>query len=740
MVIRLLLALAALSATTRAEDSAGPISGVAIGFDSAIKVGRWTPIGFDISGDPGATVQPAVTAPDPDGSETTWQLPPVTLDGSGRGRAAGIFKLGRLGGTIRVSTEAASLSIQAGPDLAAGQTSSTTYTQEVPFVGVLGSALGLEAAFASTDADGKPVESALKGRMAKFEAVDSLPVTGAGFDALDVIVLSQRFDLDEARSSALAEWVRAGGHLIVALGTDPQSFANSPVSQWVPVVVQDKAAFGELASLTGRVVSAPPLAVALTSPVRGVRIHSEDGQTLAGSLSGPLAVRTTYGLGRITVLAVDWNDNRLATWPGLPGLYLYLADLEPESRQAAAGQSAQLRPTGITELATQLAALLDHFPAVRRPSYWTVILFAMAFMLLVGPLDYLLVHRVLKQPRLTWFTFPAWILFAAAAATMGADRLNSSERLSNQFDLVDVDAVTGQTLVQSWVTVYSPESRRLAANANVADWLSGDAERTMRISWSGTPESGFGGMYRSGGLNLANPPYSFDNGPVTVENVPIGQWSSKALSATWEDKGSTTAAPLVTSDLADDGTGLLTGTFTHRLPDAITDYCVAYGTAAYFPRPPERVEDVPSIRPGVPWSPEDRISRRLLERYLQGLTERYHSNAKATGNSTTLTTEAYDPLGLDPFPLARILTFFEAAKGPAYTGLSNSSLERSDFSSLLSLKRAVVFGRIAAPAAEYAVDGAPLKSQERWTFVRLVLPVKPGVAPTLRQRGDLKIR
>jgi len=184
----------------------------------------------------------------------------------------------------------------------------------------------------------------------------------------------------------------------------------------------------------------------------------------------------------------------------------------------------------------------------------------------------------------------------------------------------------------------------------------------------------------------------------------------------------------------------VTGTFTHHLPDAVTDYCVAYGTGAYFPRASARVDQSPAIAPGVPWSPEDRISRRLLERYLQGLTERYVSSPKAAESSTMLTTEAYDPLGLDPFPLVRLLTFYDAANGPTYSGLTNFGLARDDLSRLLPLKRAVLFGRIASPAATYEVYGAPLQPQERWSFVRIVLPVKLGVAPSLRERGDLQIR
>ena len=99
-----------------------------------------------------------------------------------------------------------------------------------------------------------------------------------------------------------------------------------------------------------------------------------------------------------------------------------------------------------------------------------------------------------------------------------------------------------------------------------------------------------------------------------------------------------------------------------------------------------------------------------------------------------------DPLGLDPFPLARIVTFYDVADGPHYTGLENHSLGRSDFSRLLSFKRAVLFGRISSAAAEYKIDGADVQPQERWTFIRIVLPVKPGTPPNLRDTDVRTIR
>lgn len=721
-----------------AADTPVAISDVRIGFAGAVKVGRWIPITFHLSGPAGATIDASVAAPDPDGSETAWKLPATTLDASGSGTVSGLFKIGRLDGTIRLTAGSARFTIPAGPAPPAGAVACVPQSQHVPLIVVLGTAPGFAAAPNDADNQRRMATGAPPLKVAEFPAATDLPIQSDAYDAADVVVLSQQFDLSVEQSVALADWVRQGGHVIVALGGDPRPFAESPIASWAPIRASGGERFRELAALVERVPGAPPIIA--TGGLAGVRIEAPGGVVLAKSLNAPLATRSPYGLGRVTALAVAWSDQRLQTWPGLHGLCRYLADLDRFAANSGGDTRTQLRPTGVSDLATQLASQLDHFRSVRRPSYWTVISFAAAFMLLIGPLDYLLVHRVLKQPRLTWFTFPAWIVFAAVAASMGADRLNSAERQANQFDLVDVDAATGVRRAQSWMTLYSPASRRLRVESSTADWLTASHSAPMRLSWSGIPESGFGGMYRSGGLNLANPPYTIAVGGAAAENVPIGQWSSKALAADWQMTNSG-GEPLVTSELADDGTGYLEGTLTHRLPNGITDWCVAYGSLAYFPRESQRVDRVDAIAPGVPWSPADSGTRRLLVSYLQGLTQTYQSDsASSTRSSTSITKTAYDPLGLDPFPLARMLTFYEVADGLNYTSLANSSLGRSDLSRVLALKRAVVFGRIASPAAEYAVDGAAVTPQERWTFVRLVLPVKPGVAPSLRDTGGLRIR
>ncbi len=720
--IALWIVLAVLSlsglAPCRAADEVR-IESVQVGLQGHLKVGRWTSVRVIVSGPADREVAPAIVAPDPDGSATTWPLPSVTLNGDQPVESVGVFQVGRMTGALRIEAEGSVLSIPLQPrgttrDEGAVQSD----RQSVTYVGVLGPAAGFEQAFSADVGD------VAGSRVIRFEDPSELPSSIEAYDALNVLVLSQRFDLDQDRNAALAGWVSHGGHLVLTFGTAPDAYAGSSVAAWTPVTAEGSVNVSDVASLADRVIGSPPLAAGRGIP--GVRIAAPEGIELAGSLRGPLIVRSAYGLGRVTAFALDWTQPPLSTWKGLPGLCRYLADAEASRARSEGPSGSQLRPTGVSELATQLSGQLDHFPQVERPSYWTVIGLAVAFLLLVGPLDYLLVHRLLRQPRLTWLTLPAWVAIAALSGNAVANQMNPTERHANQVTLLDADGETGLLRVQSWMTVYSPAPRRYEVAAEVVDWGVGfeAAPRSPVVTWAGIPESGFRGMYRAGGLDLANAPYSIGPDRDRIDNLPIGYASSKAVQAEWRSS----AQFIVRSDLQDDGSGRLQGTLTHDLPVGITDYCLAYRNLAYVPRATAINGRAPSLPPGLAWNPAESLQPRILDRYLKGITYRYVEDEKRKGHEGVPNQRDYDPLGLDSLAWARVLTFHDVTGGPQYTTLSNHALAESDLSRLLGLNRAVLFGRIESPAVTYAVDGEEASPERQWTFVRLVLPVRPADA------------
>jgi hypothetical protein len=110
---------------------------------------------------------------------------------------------------------------------------------------------------------------------------------------------------------------------------------------------------------------------------------------------------------------------------------------------------------------------------------------------------------------------------------------------------------------------------------------------------------------------------------------------------------------------------------------------------------------------------------------LKGIRFRYVEGKTLKGQEAIPEQQDYDPLGYDPLAWARVLTFHDVTGGEQYTSLTNSALESWDLSRLLTLHRAVLFGRIEPQGISFSVDGAEAAPERRSTFVRLILPVQP---------------
>ena len=87
--------------------------------------------------------------------------------------------------------------------------------------------------------------------------------------------------------------------------------------------------------------------------------------------------------------------------------------------------------------------------------------------------------------------------------------------------------------------------------------------------------------------------------------------------------------------------------------------------------------------------------------------------------------------------LAELLSFHRSAGGATYTGLTNRYLANLECSDLLKLERAVIFGFIAEPVANWTSrrDQVPVQAYggKQTTVVRLSLKVQnnnPSTSPT----------
>lgn len=711
-----------------------------IGFNGIYKVGRWTPV--RVTGLP-ADSRATLAAGDPDGRTVEFPLT-AQPDGS----FTGLFLSGRLDAPIRVTVTNDEQSrvhlLQTGAN-----ESLRSFRQETRFWLVTGDHPGFTAAAGQLNAEQRQSIPAVE--LIRL-TTEQIPDRAEALAGIDVVVLGSE-TVPQSQSEALRNWVAQGGRLIVLAGSDGERLSQQPLGKWLPVSLSATIVERQTSVLTSRITAFvpdnPPLRTLENISIAPLTLR--DGVTLIESPEGVVVSSSAYGLGMVTVVTLDLDrppfaDPRTSTgaegrgdatagvlWSGLPAFCRKLAGETTVEVPSVASES-QLAPTGISDMQTQLAMILDHFPQVSRPSNWNVIGLIIAYLLLIGPVDYLIVHRLLRKPQLTWVTLPAWILLGAWWSTSYAAESNGRETLVNQLHLVDIAADTGTQRTLGWFSLYSPETRRHTITAEPQSFsissTSGEQPGTseargnenLRVSWLPRPEETFRGMYRRGGIDLGAAGYRLGVKPGEAEQVPVAIWSSQALVAETQN---TTPPHSDTPPIAEcrqefDSFGrMVKFELTHHLPGELEDWFVVEGVQAKFPLAASHLPM--SLPPDQPRDLLQNIGQQLLRTYVQGESATAHKTKH--GEQLYVRAETYDPLGLDVDRFFRTLSFREAIGGLAYTRLTNQTLNRLDYSEMIHRKRLVVFGRLNLSATKFSVDGQPVPEREPATWVRLIVPI-----------------
>ena len=757
---------------------------VHVGWNGAYFVGRWTPVVVDVEvvGWGAATRQPSepptartpvvvdastgsvgllrllVTAPDPDGHRVTYSYSAGTLT-PGRHQLRGFFKLGQF-------DFAKSRSRQVDPDIEIrvdDQVSrkpmlhwraSASGLSQLPqplepgtrLVVTVGEPYGFGNVTTTTDKSAAAQAGKADAVHVVAATVEQLPVEALAYDGVSLLVLAGQVKLSPEQSSALRDWIVRGGRVVLSLPPTLEAASRllEQFHTWLPVTLTGELnvvrEFSSLEAYAGRNLRVP-FAGRLSVP----RVRIEHGAVLVGGRDDALLVRAPYGLGSVTVLTMDLTQPPLSRWEGVSSLGHRLLNevtsLEDRS-DARSSKQTQLSSTGVTDLATQLHAIQDNFDGVTRASPWFVMGLLVLLLIVIGPLDYVLVHRLLRRPRATWITFPLWIVLAVVLASQGATIWNGTALRVNQFHLINVDAGTGTYRSRLWTNLYSPVTTSLACiNAppiiTAASLDEANASHHL-MGWSGIPESAFGGMYREAGIEVGRSSYSRLTNDL-LHGLPMAQWSSKSLLS----EGSGSRKTLIESELTSNGLGRLTGTLTHRLNGYLEDWFLVYGNRVY--RHCKMRDDVNTLplASGRLWRVEQpNVFQRELRPFLTGQITVATRKDGSVYQDVSHRQTPYDPLSLDAHSLARMLTFHEEAGSTKYTGLTNRLLEEEDLSHLLKLGRAILFGRLNGSASDLTITYSSsrlesVKPNRETTFVRLVLPVtKISEAPRVLESFD----
>jgi hypothetical protein len=707
------------SALAAGQPEEGPrIASCHVGFDDHFKVGFWTPIWVNVAGAPhDAQLSIEVTTSDSDGVAMTVSAPCT-------GESTLIYTMvGRIGSPIRVALlsggevlDRHELSSGIQPD--GTQVSPLSSTTEL--ILQIGSAsAGLQESFPESDAS----EGRLARRVVHVASVDRLPTQWYGYEGINILVLTtadvvmcRELAADRPRFAALAKWVELGGRLVLCCGINSPKLIGDggPLADFVPGKFAELIRLPQTHGLENFAESSAPIGGAgATLAIATPRLTDVSGQVeVYGRASDvPVMIRTARGFGQIIFVGLDLDRPPLADWPGRNAFWR--AVLRPYLPSADSGTPPQrLTSLGYNDLSGALRQQLGHsFTAVTTITFSVVAALIVAYLVLLGPLDYFLIHKLLGRPMLAWISFPLLVLVTCCGAAGLSHWSKGNQTHENQAELIDFDLATDRARGSYWSTLYSPHGDRfdLSLAPRLPSGRSAeDAERLL--SWFGLMGAGLGGMNAAGtGLDIAHTGYQLAPQLDTLEAVPIVTGSTKSFAARWT---ATVATPL-SANLKADEDGLVVGTLKNDSGATLVDACLLYGQWGY------RLGDIGAgkqieVEPALnPIHVKTLLSRRV----------RRSVAAEAEGNLQKL----FSPDQATTGELIETMMFYDALGGQGFAGLPNRFLEYCDLSQLLDLGRAILVARGDGPGTQLveSKSGRPLGGSDDATTIvyRVVFPI-----------------
>jgi hypothetical protein len=364
------------------------------------------------------------------------------------------------------------------------------------------------------------------------------PANPLVLEGLDAIYLSsqQAAGLNTAQTHAILAYLRAGGHLIVAVEEIGEVDASGWLRSVLPCALEAIATVNlhpELqqwlrsgrgldgeesaavalrkAAATNAFASLPDDAVFETAALQVATGKLDDGQVVVSAEGKPLIVTAIRGRGRVTALLFSPEREPARSWRNLPTFWAKLTEI-PE---ALYGRS-DYRLRGGWSTDGLFGAMIDSRQVHKLPVPWLLLLLAV-YLLIIGPLDRWWLRK-LNRPMLTWITFPCYVaLFSLLVYCLGY-RLRAGETEWNELHVVDVLPAGDRADLRgrTFASVYSPENATYAVQA-----------RQQFAALRGEDLGGWGG---GGGDNRSTVLQSGDNFSADLF-VPV--WTSQLYVNDW---------------------------------------------------------------------------------------------------------------------------------------------------------------------------------------------------------------
>lgn len=340
---------------------------------------------------------------------------------------------------------------------------------------------------------------------------------------LDVLVFSDvdTTQLTAAQQAALSAWIEQGGHLVLGGGSGAaRVFAGIPETLR-PVTLgspTDMAALPILEKLTGYEVRVPgPFLATFPAINHGASVVHDGGNTYGAQM--------TRGKGWVLYLALDPTASPFDAWAGTAPFWRLL--LEADLRYP------MYAPTDIpltTFEAEQMGYALQNLPSLDPPSMKTLAMVLGVYILLIGPVNYLVLRR-LRKLDWAWLTIPLFTVAFAAGAFYVGYLTRGNDVIINRISILNVVPGSTHHPARTYVGIVSPSATTYEVRVDGAPLLS------PILSSAYGPWGGIKGMpvdapqMSGGGATTGNAFEAAQGDPGLVRNLAINQWAMQSFKA-----------------------------------------------------------------------------------------------------------------------------------------------------------------------------------------------------------------
>jgi hypothetical protein len=256
--------------------------------------------------------------------------------------------------------------------------------------------------------------------------------------------------LTGAQRGAVTDLVQNGGTLLLGTGASWRKTLAGVAPAILPMSIDGTTTLNSVAALD----NASRLEVATGALNPGARAWLSEG-------GRPLLINRFVGGGSVTLATFDWAQEPVASLS--PTNPLLRQTLTRTLLSTSPGQSVASFKGGfgggggssITERSSNLTQALGSLPALDLPSLVVIGLLVLAYVLLVGPINYFAL-RALHHRALAWVTVPL-IAIVASAGAFGAGVFSKGRSVqTNQVSIVHLEPGWDRAYQESYTGVLTP--------------------------------------------------------------------------------------------------------------------------------------------------------------------------------------------------------------------------------------------------------------------------------------------